>query len=233
MKQSKIYVVACQHGDEAFGLNVLRHLKSYRNKNIITLIAHPEAVAKKIRFIESDINRSFGAFAEITLESQLANKIVLDIDEHNPDLIIDIHTSTVEVNEVAILAEPNKKVISFAKAIGVNYAAIMPESINQNTLIGQFRDRALSLEFGVGLRSDKLAADVAERINNLSLGRQANQKKTIKVLKIDRLIEKREAVDVELANYVYNEKLGGYPFLTGKDNYAEHAGFLALEASEI
>jgi hypothetical protein len=124
-------------------------------------------------------------------------------------------------------------VINFAKALGVDYAAVMPESINQNTLIGQFRDKALSLEFGIGLRSDALAADVAERINNLSLAKLVNREKTIKVLKIDRLIEKREAVEVELANYVYNEKLGGYPFLTGKDNYDEHAGFLALEASEI
>jgi succinylglutamate desuccinylase len=233
VKIKKIYVVACQHGDENFGLKVLNHLKKYVNANLVAVVGNPRAVAKKVRFIESDLNRSFGPFPSDTAESRLANQIVLDIDRHSPDFVIDIHTSIVEVNEVAIVAEPNKKVIGLAKALGVDYAAVMPESINQNTLIGQFRDKALSLEFGVGLRSDELAADVAERINNLSLGRHDNQKKTFKVLKIDRLIEKREAVEVELANYVYNEKLGGYPFLTGKDNYAEHAGFLALEASEI
>jgi succinylglutamate desuccinylase len=233
VKPLKIYVIACQHGDEVFGLKVLNHLKCYTNKNIVTAIGNPKAVAKKVRFIESDLNRSFGAVTKMTLESQMADQIVLDIDKHNPDFIIDLHTSVVEVNEVAILAESNPKVISLSKALGVDYAAVMPESINQNTLIGQFRDKALSLEFGVGLRSDELAANVAERINKLSSGKLVHQKKTIKVLKINRLIEKREAVEVELANYVYNEKLGGYPFLTGKDNYAEHAGFLALERSEI
>ncbi len=108
----KIYVIACVHGDEVFGLKVLTRLQVLQNSNITIRVANLEAIAKKKRFIETDLNRSFAMESTKSLEAKLAQQIKSEIAFINPDLIIDLHTSAVKVDRVAILASNNPELLT-------------------------------------------------------------------------------------------------------------------------
>lgn len=231
-KLKKIYVVACLHGDEVFGLKVLAHLQSRGDDNITTLIAHPEAVAKRKRCLESDLNRSFHPSAAPTKEVLIARRIRKEIDRLKPDLIVDLHTVGCPVGPVAILAQDDDQLLQFAAQLGMKRAVIMPEHIAKDSLIGRYPERALSLEFGSGLRSDKLAMAVADAIIAASHGNTAFVRLQMPVYHVTRKIANDEVSAEELTNYEYHPGLQGYPFLTGgKDAYTDFRGFLATKHS--
>jgi len=229
----KIYVIAGIHGNEVFGLKVLAKLIAMQNLNITIRVAHLEAIAKNVRYIETDLNRSFGIDVKDSLEARLANQVKAEIDELNPDLIIDLHTSSVNVSRVGILAENNQLLVDITKHMGMEYAAVMPESIAKQSLIGVHPEKSLCIELGRYLRSDALAKQLAIQINALANGDLSILEQRIPLLFIERIIERSEAIDLKLENYVFNEQLKGYPFLTGESNYDEHRGFLATSQVEV
>lgn len=228
-----IYVVGGVHGNEVFGLKVLAKLVAMQNPNITLRVAHLEAIAKNVRYIEIDLNRSFGIGAKESLETKLANQIKAEIDKLNPDLIIDLHTSSVNVSRVGILAEQNQLLVDITKHMGMEYAAVMPKNVAQQSLIGVHPEKSLCIELGRHLRSDALAKQLAVQINALANGDLSILEQPIPLLFIERIIERSEAIDLKLENYVFNEQLKGYPFLTGESNYDEHRGFLATSQIEV
>ncbi len=233
MKQRKILVIACQHGNETFGLKILAHLQALNNDSTFTYIAHPEAIAKGQRQIETDLNRSFGVKDVDSVETRIAARMIQDIKRLSPSLIIDLHTSTVPIGEIAILAQKNVELIQVSKKLQIKKVAVMPSSISQSSLIGQFPDKALSLEFGKNLRSNSLAKKIAFKINSLTVSETDLDEFKTQIFTVERLITHREASGLVLNNYIFNETLNGYPFLTGEKNYKEHRGFLAsLEYEE-
>lgn len=229
----KIYVVGGIHGNEVFGLKVLARLLAIQNPNVTVRVAHLEAIAKNVRYIETDLNRSFGVDAKDSLEVRLANQIKTEIKNINPDLIIDLHTSAVNVSRVGILAENNPVLVDITKHMGMEYAAVMPVSIAKQALIGVYPEKSLCIELGRHLRSDSLAKQLAIKINALADGDLGILEQRIPLLFIERVIKRSEAIDLELENYVFNEQLKGYPFLTGTNNYDEHRGFLATSQIEV
>jgi succinylglutamate desuccinylase len=234
MKINKIFVVACTHGDEVFGLKVLAHLQTLGSRNkILCQIAHPEAIAKKKRYIETDLNRSFKLPASASAEAGIAQRLIEDINRCDPDLILDLHTSTVGVGQVAILAENNPLVISASKRLGLKHAAVMPKKIVEKSLIGAFPEKSICIELGSRHRSDVLAKNLASMINGLLNQQLPEPDHIMSLFLIERIIEHLEAPETELNNYEFNENLGGYPFLTGKSNYKEHRGFLATSQIEV
>jgi succinylglutamate desuccinylase len=234
MKINKIFVVACTHGDEVFGLKVLAHLRKITpGKEVVLHIAHPEAVTKRKRYIETDLNRSFMLEASESSEAGIAHAIVADINKFDPELIIDLHTSTVDVGKVAILAENNALLINAAKHLNLQRIAVMPHKIASKSLIGVFPERSLCIEYGKSLRSDSLAENLARKINGLTELEADIGHIRLPLFVVERIIEKIEANELKLTNYEFNEKLAGYPFLTGEDNYSEHRGFLATSQIEV
>jgi succinylglutamate desuccinylase len=232
MKNRKIFVSACVHGNEVFGLKVLAHLQNLQNPNITIRVAHLEAVAKKKRFIETDLNRSFAMIPKQSLEASIAQDIKDEINVLSPDLIIDLHTSTVKVSRVAILADNNLEVIDASKHLGMKYIAVMPTAIASQSLIGIHPEKSICVELGKGLRSDALAQELANNINNLTRA-SLKHSATLPLLNIDRLISKEEAEGLILQNYTFSTQLQGFPFLTGEDNYKEHRGFLATSQIKV
>jgi succinylglutamate desuccinylase len=225
----KVYVIAALHGTETFGLKVIAHLQRIHNEYITTAIGHPEAIAKKKRFLDTDLNRSFAALSEDSRETYIAARIKATIEAEQPDLIIDLHTSVEEVGRVAILALPNQRLMSYATLLGMERIAVMPPSIAQASLIGQFPDKAISIEYGPHLRSDALAQKLAEAIVRLVHVKKIRASSTIPIYFVERIIHNQEAEGLTLQNYVYNETLKGYPFLAGKNSYGSYQGFLATK----
>ncbi len=226
MSIAKIYVIGAQHGNELFGLKILAHLQALDHPSIKLRIGNLEAIAKKRRYIESDLNRSFGEGPNTSLEHTLAAHIQSEIEAYQPDLILDLHTSRGKVGVVGIAASISPHLNHLAARLGMTRLVTMPESIASNSLIGQYPETSLSLEFGTGQRSDALALKTARAIVGLLESPQQNRSTKIPHYIVKRMIGNHEAPGDQLENYTYNQTLDGYPFLVGKNTYSEFRGFL-------
>lgn len=226
----KILVVAALHGDEVFGLKVAGKLQENPTpKNeIVVRIGNPEAIAKRRRYIEEDLNRSFLS-TKPTIESRLARNLRYSIDQLAPDLLVDIHTSTTTVGRVAIAAQNSPLVGHAAAALGADLLVVMPKAIAATSLIGCLPEKSLSIEFGRPNRSDKLAADLARRITDFQPN--SNAALTLPIYEVFDQIDKHYSGLANIKNLEYNSDLGGYPFLAGPNTYKDSGGFLARKVN--
>lgn len=227
MKINTIYVVGALHGNEVFALKVLAQLELYNNQAIRIRVGNPEAIAKRKSYIESDLNRSFGAFTGKTQEAKLAKVLCEDIERFAPDLIIDVHSAVAKIGCVGIAASDAPELTIVAAKLGMPRMAIMPPYIHDVSLIGQFTDKALSLDFGKGYRSDVLAKKVASAIHALVGEDVQPTQQMIPVFRVERTILPHEATPEELVNYQFHKGLKGYPFLASATGYKDYRGFLA------
>jgi succinylglutamate desuccinylase len=224
----KIYIVAAIHGDELFGLKVIGRINRKGQNNVLVRIGNPEAIAKKKRYIDEDLNRSFLS-TQNTIEKTIADDIKLEIDAFAPDLVLDFHTSGARVGKIAIVAENTPIIQSIADALGMDAVVIMPKRLTTTSLIGHLPDRSLSLEFGGNERSDKLAQELAEIISDFST--DGLDKAKLPTYEVFTEIDKNYIGLKGIKNLVFNEDLGGYPFLAGPSTYENIGGFLAKKLS--
>lgn len=56
----RILVLGGMHGNERLGIDLVQLLQIKPIAGVDALIANPRAVARNVRFTESDLNRSFG-----------------------------------------------------------------------------------------------------------------------------------------------------------------------------
>ncbi|MCB9822789.1 succinylglutamate desuccinylase/aspartoacylase family protein [Candidatus Nomurabacteria bacterium] len=225
----KTYVIAGVHGDEVFGLKIIGAIDRSSNQNITTVVGHAEAIAKKRRFIESDLNRSFELKSH-TIESRIAKSISDNLRNNLHDYIIDIHTSRSNVKSVAIVAKLNDTTIYLAHMLETDAIVIMPPQLTSTSLIGCQPEKSISLEYGAGQRSDKLAIKTAEVI--MSLGDIQEIKHDLPIYAVISRIPKDYEGLSGIKNLEYDVTLNGYPFLAGVDTYPDFGGFLAKKLNK-
>jgi succinylglutamate desuccinylase len=232
VKIRKIYVVAALHGDEPFGLKVLANLRYFNeNRQIVSKVGHPEAVAKRKEFVEQNLNRSFGKNAKPSKETQIAKFIMNNIAYHKPDLIIDIHTCECSVGKSVIIPQRSPELIEIAKRLTADYVFEGVDDLNRRSLLGQHPKKTIVVELGKGLRSDQLAETLAKAISELlNPNSPENELPKIKYYSKTKYLTKSVAKGLKLDNYKFNEKLKGYPYLVGRNTYAkqhDYVGFIA------
>ncbi len=225
----KIYIVAAIHGDELLGLKVVGRINRTGKNQILVRVGHPAAVAKHKRYLEEDLNRSFASKKD-TIEAFIARDIKLEINKFNPDLVIDIHTSVTDTGRVAIVAKDNQLISYVAQALGMEKVVIMPKQLIDTSLIGLLPDISISLEFGINNRSDKLASEISTRIESLNIS-DLNLGTKLPTFEVYSQIDKNFSKLHAIKNLVFNEELGGYPFLAGLNTYKTIGGFLAKKIS--
>ena len=222
----KIFVIAAIHGDELFGLKIIGRIKKYFKNEILIRVGHPEAIAKRKKFIEEDLNRSFNSKKQ-SVESQIAKDIKKEITNSVADLIIDIHTSIVSVGKVAIVAKHNPLTEYVAQALSMDVLVIMPKSLTKTALIGCFPNKSISIEFGRDNKSDTLASEIAKKIESLNFSKSKKNSNNLPIFQVYDQIDKNYKGLSTIKNLVFNKELGGYPFLAGLNTYKSIGGFLA------
>jgi succinylglutamate desuccinylase len=221
----KTFVIAALHGDELFGLKIVGRIQRANVDNILTKVGHPEAIAMRRRFIDQDLNRSFLSETP-SIETSIAQVIKKEMSTYDAELIIDIHTSVSNTGNVAIVAKHTPIIEYVAQALGMEAIVIMPTALAETSLIGCFPEKSLSLEFGRYARSDKLADEIANRIQMLRAG-EVPRGRRIPIFEVYTTIDKHFAGLATVKNLELNAELGGYPFLAGATTYATIGGFLA------
>ncbi len=221
----KIHIIAALHGDELFGLKVLSRLHRCDDQDIRLRVGNLEAIAKHKRYIDSDLNRSFGA-SEHSNENVIAEDICKEVKDFAPDLVLDLHTSKSNIGKVAIVAKNNTFIEQVAKQLGLDAIVIMPEYLTNTSLIGVLPDISISIELGRNFRSDKLASELAEKIKTLDTHKQ-NNANSLPKFRVYKQINKKFSGLGNIQNLKFNKQLGGYPFLAGANTYQDFGGFLA------
>lgn len=164
MKQKKLLIIAATHGDEKIGVEVAKQLK-LRKKEIFfdLLVANPEALRLKKRFIEKDLNRVYpGKKYSRFYEKRLAYKNLLVAKNYR--YVIDIHEASQGRDDFVIVPKeklPKKFPLEY---INLNKVLLWPDPKGS---ISQKLNNSIELEFGTKNRNRrevvKKATDIVDR----------------------------------------------------------------------
>lgn len=120
MKHKSIKFITGLHGNE------LNPVIALANANIPQIIANPKALAERKRFINVDMNKSFGAEGK-EYEYKRCKEVLSLI---NPDdYVIDFHTTSANTEPFAIVVD--KKMIDFAMTTGLKHIVYMKFNIKE------------------------------------------------------------------------------------------------------
>lgn len=93
----QILVLGGTHGNEMLGIQLVQLLKERPIKGVTAMIANPCAVEQNRRYIESDLNRSFGSLYLGTYETNRAAELRQIIS--NYDVVLDLHNTMTPDND--------------------------------------------------------------------------------------------------------------------------------------
>lgn len=232
-----ILVVACQHGNERFGAQVLQLIEHEPNlaHRVDTVIANPVAFNRNVRFIQSDMNRLFGPNKTDSYERRQAIKLFGQLPVYK--YIVDLHTTTAEVEGVIIapdLFKPTQRVIN---AFNREAVAVMPRRMSESSLIGSRRGSsmgAIALEYNVDFaRTEDAHAEVLNGLEKL-----ADDSPQLPIRRDVYFVNGVIPVSTELRtdqNYNFQRLPDGrhFGFLVNEASYTNHRGFRGLHKTEM
>lgn len=169
MNRPKILLVGAQHGDERLGPRLQRFISKNRElyRSVDYICGNPKAYRQNVRFIETDLNRSYDTLPAATYEQKRAQKILSKIADTNYDYILDIHTSRAKVGRFFLTTSLNSAIKDIVKASNIDRVAIMSPEIANCSLIGQVPN-VISVEYERGLSETSQAIkEVSEILDNL------------------------------------------------------------------
>lgn len=115
----KILVIGGMHGNEKLGIRLVELLKQTPIPDVDVIIANPEAVMLNKRFVESDLNRSFGHQQTVTLETKRAQELLKVAEQY--DIVLDFHNTQTPNNNCAFVGINCQPILYDAiRAVGIN-----------------------------------------------------------------------------------------------------------------
>ena len=142
-----VAVVGSVHGDEPVGRRIVEKLRDIQltQGTFIGIVANPCALERHTRFIDTDLNRSFPGNESGTLEEQMAYHLGETLKQ--ADYILDVHSTTTDTRDVAIIKNRTEKVRTLVRKLSPRRVVLVPHGIGDGSLINSF-DGAVSLEYG-------------------------------------------------------------------------------------
>jgi len=178
----KLAIVCCLHGNEKYGLEVMKKLSSHAS----FFIGNPLAVKKNKRFIDSDLNRSFPGNKNGNYEEKQAHTLLKELKYSN--YVLDLHSSSNNCPLFGIITKPNKDKIEFARKLGLKKLVIMPKHFASGKSLIDFVKCGISLEVGPHERKENVS-EVVNLIKNLE---ENNPKDKLEIYQIFSIIPKKE-----------------------------------------
>lgn len=171
-----------------------RRSKTIRSRGVDTLIANPDAAQQNARYIESDLNRSFGNQPDDTIERRRAKVITQQIKAY--DIVLDFHnTQTPNNNCCFVGVDANQALYDAASKLGF-------DSCIQATYdcINKYASNVISIEISIGDDWDYTAYwyDVIEK---MASGMIDSADKGVNVYCYSRRVTWQEKSDYELADW--------------------------------
>lgn len=230
-------LLATQHGNERLGQRLYRFLQhkehSDKYKDVDFLCGNPKAYRANVRYIETDLNRSYGAKKPNTYEEKRAKKVLTIINERHYDYVLDIHTSRSPCGSLLIVANLDTPVRDIIAATHMERVVVMPPHIATGSLIGNVAN-AVSFEYDREIADTKeTLIELVSVVDRLLVGtRETPSAKS--VFFVDDIIKASTPINSYAKNF---EKcnLGFYPvlFRSSGGSYKGYKGFVASRKKEI
>ncbi len=126
--EAEYVIVGSVHGDEPCGKRAIkRFIESdfELKKPVKFIVANEEALEQNVRFLDTDLNRSFpGDSSSDNHEERLANQIMEEIEGKK---VLDIHTTRSYPEPFATFTELNEATKRLLESSGVENAVLFPE----------------------------------------------------------------------------------------------------------
>jgi len=216
----KIAIITCLHGDEGALLEVA---KKFRDRAKI-IVGNPEGLKQNKRFIEADLNRVFPGNKNGTkYEERRAAEILEEIKGY--DQVIDLHSSSSNVELFGILTKPNNKNLALAKSLGLKKVVVMSEELAHGKSLLDYHDNSISLEVGPHSQTESMA-EVDKSLKGFFNGEQTNDTE-LERFTVFKLIKCEEQI-TGLINNFEEVKKGQLIAKGNKEYYAEFDFFPVL-----
>ena len=244
-ERMKIILNILTHGDEKIGLRVIREIKKLNidEEVLFVQVANEKAAKLGKRFIDQDLNRSFPGKRNGNYEQKLAMKLLPVIK--SADIVLDIHSTTSNLNDALIVTKLDKEILKYIKIIQPKYTLLM--NITKNSAL--ISNAKIGLAFEYGKDKDqrvirKIVRDIKKVLASAGLinFKYSEKQVTTKFFSVDsefkkekgyklmlsiknyQLVKKGEIVAKRGNKFVFAKK-DFYTILFGKSNYKDIFGF--------
>ncbi len=230
-----ILIVGSQHGNELLGIRLYEYLTEI-SPGLLSKVeyycANPLAFSRDKRFIESDMNRSYGPDST-GYEARRAQMLADMIRVGNYGYIIDCHTTTTEVGACFIVKARNATVDAVINAVPeVSNIVLMKTDIADLSLLG-VSDAVVAIEVNEKFATEESILDILLRmIERLSNGETVAPVKRA-IYRVNKFIDPKEPVnEADLQNFKSHN--GRYPVLCGGDaKKRTYKGFWATKQASV
>lgn len=228
----KILLIGSQHGNEPLGDMLYEYLnKQYPHllPNIIFIIGNPRAHRAKVRYIESDLNRSYDGMLH-TYEAERARYIIKFIQDGDFDLVLDLHTTVCDQPPCFILPSLNDAVISFIRASHIERVVLLNDPIVYSSLTG-VSPKTIAIEIANSELNNSLMNKLCQDIEHYIKGDIKSAAK--KVYDTPSLLFKTEIAEElvdSLVNFQKSDQ-GFIPILVGQNSYRKTTPYLGFKAT--
>ena len=230
-----ILIIGATHGNELLGPKLYERLLRKRSpllEHLDFIIGNPRAYAQRVRYIESDLNRSYGQ-GNTTYEERRANEIQQYINDTRPDLVVDMHTTTtVQPNIVIVGNTTNHQVKTFLRACHLHQILkVQPmhdsASITDNLIAYEVPNRNISPALLDEIESDLMRFVAGETHDGSRLLYEMTEK-----------IYQKDVTPAQFKTFVNFEMhpLGYIPIMTGNNSYkrqTDYYGFKSRAPQEL
>jgi len=230
------------HGDELLGQRVGEYIVAQRPdllKYVDYICGNSEGAKQNppVRYIDTDLNRSFNPAGEPSgYEEKRAQEILSKIRSTQYDYVLDIHTSTADVDRFFLIAHRSKAIDTMIAASPITRVIVMPEAIVRASLIGQ-AENAISIEYDRELAKKTGVSETISLIDGLISGHTQAAARERDFFYVARPIPKTEDPGPKAKNFKLCTD-GYYPVLFGEDAYrrdpkAKYLGFAADRVDKV
>lgn len=226
-----ILLLGSQHGNELLGDTLFHYIKHTRPELLpcITFkIGNLRAKKQNVRYIESDLNRSYNG-KKGTYEERRAKRLLRFITHADFDLVLDLHTTTCQQPPCLIIPSVNPAITPFLRACHITTIVHMDHPIVQTSLIGRYR-KAISIEVNKHQVNTPLMEELCASLQRYINGQTGYQHKTMyNVTELLLKTELSEAQASTLRNF-RKSRFGFYPVLVGENSYKKQTNYLGFKA---
>lgn len=229
-----ILLLGSQHGNELLGERLYHHIKKYHpdiTQHITFRLGNPRARKMKVRYTESDMNRSYNP-SLATYEARRAKIIEDDIAKKGYDLVLDLHTTTCVQAPCVIVAGIHPVVRSYLRTASIRKIVHLQHPIVATSLIGRI-PHALSIEISNGDLNRDLFDALAQDLRRF-IEQSPSTATESSLYVVNELIQKSEVTSEAVAAFRNFElsAAGFIPILTGENSYKKNTHYLGFKAEK-
>lgn len=229
----KILLLGSQHGNELLGDELYRYIQAQHKDllpYVVFKIGNPDAHRANIRYLESDMNRSYN-IPDDTHEARLATELLEYIEKECFDLVLDLHTTVCVQPPCIIIRDITPHNIDFLRATSIEKIVLLQDPMVETTLAGVC-PQAVAIEISNNDITPELLESLAKAIKTYATNEVEPIEKS--VYSVESLLLKAEVAPDEVDELVnFKPTKSGYiPILTGENSYKKNTHYLGFKATK-